>query len=103
MELPKVPPEAVYVVLAVAGGIARYLNSFVRGTPFRISILLASIFISAFSGYIFALVGTSMVMPFTLISMMSGVGGFFSDQAMKWALEYAGVKINIKNDEPDHS
>lgn len=92
--IKNIPPELGYVFLAITGGVARYLNSYASGKPFNIGIFLASVFISGFSGYIFALVGISMYLPFPFIFMMSGVGGFFSDQAMKWALEFTGLKIN---------
>lgn len=87
-DFTKIPVELLYALFAMIGGTARYLNSYASGQPFNIGIFLASIFVSGFSGYMFALMAISLSMPFPFVFMMSGVGGFFSDQAMKLVLEY---------------
>lgn len=81
------PLELMYPIIAVMGGLARYLNSYINGTPFRISLFVASGFVAGFSGYMFALLGDSLQFPFTVTYVMAGVGGFFGDQTMKFIME----------------
>ncbi len=91
--IPIEPAQFIYTGVAIGGGIARYLNSYIRGGGFNFYILCASVFVSAFSGYMFSLVGLSLALPTTFISIMAGVGGFFGDQTMKMVLEYVQGKI----------
>ena len=78
------PIQYAYGVVAVVGGIARYLNSFVTGgTPFSLGILAASTVVSGFSGWMFATLGLTMGMPQGIIFIMAGSGGFFGEQTMK--------------------
>jgi hypothetical protein len=89
------PIQTVYVVVAIAGGIARYLNSFANGnSPFKLSVFFASAFMAGFSGLMFALVGDSLNMPFPISHIMAGVGGFFGEQTMKLVLEFVSKKSN---------
>lgn len=80
--------QLIYGSIAVCGGIARYLNSYANGQPFRLSILLASAFVAGFGGWMFAILGASMDMPQNLLWAMAGVGGFFSEQSLKFAFEW---------------
>lgn len=88
--------QLLYGSIAVAGGVARYLRGYVDGIPFSFGVFMASAFISGFGGWIFALLGQSMSMPQTIIFAMAGVGGFFSDQALKLVFEYMAGKLPIK-------
>ena len=94
---PKIPIEYIYGLIAVAGGIARYANSFIAGKPFKISVLFASAFVAGFSGYMFAVVGISLNLPLPMQFVMAGVGGFFGEQTMKLILEYAAKRISWLN------
>jgi len=82
------PITIVYGVIAVCGGIARYLSSYVNGQPFRLTIFIASAFVAGFSGWMFALLGQSLSMPTPLLYAMAGVGGFSGEQTMKLIVEY---------------
>jgi hypothetical protein len=86
--MKEVPVEVIYGALAVTGGVARYLNSFVNGQKFKFSIFIASAVVAGFSGFMFALLGGTMNLPQPLISVMAGVGGFFGDQTLKFIMEY---------------
>ena len=89
-----VPIEIIYGVLAIGGGIARYLNSYVAGREkFKAGILVASAFVAGFSGFMFALIGESLNLPTTMTHIMAGVGGFFGEQTLKLVFEIVQKKI----------
>lgn len=89
----KIPlTQIIYGLVAMCGGVARYLNAYAQGRPFKISVLAASTFVSGFSGYMFATLGASMSLPNPLIFMMAGAGGFFGEQTMKFVMEYVQNK-----------
>jgi len=92
--LKQIPIEWVYGFIAICGGVARYLNGFANGTTFNWKILLASTFVSGFSGYMFAQLGVSLQFPFAMLSIMAGTGGFFGDQTMKFIMEYFSRKVD---------
>lgn len=88
------PIELIYGMLAVAGGIARYLNGYVvGGEKFKFTILLASAFVAGFSGFMFALIGESLDLPVVMTHIMAGIGGFFGEQTLKLVFEIVQKKI----------
>lgn len=90
---PVEPIQFLYGAIAVFGGVARYLNSYVTGAPFKFRIFLASGFVSGFSGWMFALIGTSMHFQGTMLFIMAGTGGFMGDQTMKLIIEWLQKRI----------
>lgn len=92
--LQDIPIQVIFGAIAVMGGVARYLNGYKDGTvSFNLGTLCASAFVSGFAGYIFALIGQSLSMPQNILFIMAGMGGFFADQTMKYAMEYISAKI----------
>lgn len=87
------PVQIIYGIIAIAGGVARYLNSYVQGKPFKKSILIASAFTAGFSGYMFALLGLTMNLPQPMLFVIAGTGGFFGEQTMKLVLESVTTKL----------
>ena len=85
--LKNLPIEFLLVLLAVSGGCARYLSSYTNGTPFKVSVFLASGAVAGFTGYIFAIFGATMALPDPMLFVMAGIGGFFGEQTMKFVLE----------------
>lgn len=93
----RLPVQFLYVIIAITGGIARYLNSYADGkVHFSTSIFLASGFMAGFSGMMFALVGDSLHLPYPMAHIMAGVGGFFGEQTMKLVLEYVASRSSNK-------
>lgn len=90
--LAYIPAELIYVAIATIGGMARYLSNYAQNGNFSLSFFVASSFASGFSGWMFALVGSSLQMSNSIIYVMAGVGGFFGDQTMKLVLEYIQSK-----------
>lgn len=91
--MKEVPIEIIYGILAVMGGVARYLNSFVNGQKFRFSVFLASAVVAGFSGFMFALLGESLALPSAMKNVMAGIGGFFGEQSLKFIMEIIQRKI----------
>lgn len=85
--MDKIFTELLLVILATLGGIARYLNGFTNGEPFRLSIFIASAIVAGFAGYIFAIFGVSMGLPDPMLFVMAGTGGFFGEQTMKFVMD----------------
>lgn len=81
------PAQYIYGIVAVFGGVARYLNSFASGAPFKITIFFASAFVSGFSGWMFAQIGISIHATQEITFIMAGTGGFMGEQAMKYLWE----------------
>ena len=71
------PIEIMFVLIASFGGVARYLNGYANGVPFKLSVFIASAIVAGFSGWMFALFGKSMDFPHEMIYVMAGTGGFF--------------------------
>lgn len=93
LDLKNLPIELIYGLIAVGGGIARYLNAYVNGQRFHFSIFVASTVVAGFSGFMFALLGETLNLPQTMIHVMAGVGGFCGDQTLKLIMEYTQKKI----------
>jgi len=89
------PAQFLYALVAISGGVARYLSSFTHGKPFKFSIFIASAFVSGFSGWMFAQMGLSLDMPQGIVFMMAGVGGFMGEQNMKFVVEYVQRKVKV--------
>lgn len=87
------PLQFVLGAIALCGGVARYLNGFINGTPFSFRVFLASAFVAGFTGWIFATVGTSMAMPQGVVFAMAGTGGFFGEQTMKLTMEWMQARV----------
>lgn len=91
------PIQYIYGVIAIVGGVARYLTGYKNGVPFKFSIFLASAVVAGFSGWMFAQMGTSLRMSQELIFVMAGTGGFMGEQTMKLIAEWLQSRIPTKN------
>ncbi len=97
-QLKNLPIEIIFVSIAFFGGIARYLNSYANGAPFKLSIFLASGVVAGFSGWMFALFGKTMEMPTEVLYIMAGTGGWSGEQTMKYIIEQLSEKKKTKNE-----
>jgi hypothetical protein len=81
---PKLPAEALYVVVAAVGGTARYLQHYLNEGNFTFRHFVAHIFVSAFSGYMFFSFAIN-ILGFDEKSMaiVAGLGGWLGVEAMK--------------------
>ena len=81
------------IAVAVFGGIARNLNGYVNGDGFKLSIFFSSIIVSAFGGLMFGWMGITLNVSTPMLFMMAGMGGFFSEQTLKFMYEIIKKKI----------
>jgi hypothetical protein len=95
------PIELIWATVAVMGGVARYLNSYVNGHHFRLSILVASAVVAGFSGMMFALFAESMKLPSPMPHIFAGMGGFFGEQTLKFIMENI-TKTNLTKHATSH-
>ena len=84
MSIKNMPSEGIIVILAIAGGLARYLNLYLNGEKFRLSMLVANLILSGFAGLMFSLFGKSLGLATEFTYVLSGVGGFMSTEALKF-------------------
>lgn len=96
--------ETMWVILAMIGGIARYLDKYIRtGSPPQFGLLAAHTVVSGFSGYMTAHTVGHFQPEWTLIA--AGIGGYLGTQGLDWIAsifqEKFGGKLKTPADERD--
>ena len=82
--LNKIPTEIIYVAVAAAGGIARYLQLYLNEGTFAWQHFIAHTLVSSFSGYMFYQFATNVVgMGDNTIPIVAGLGGWMGVEALK--------------------
>lgn len=75
--------ELFWVAFAMAGGVARHLDAYLRGGEFpSIKLLIANAVVSGFSGYMVALVAMRVAPDWAFIA--AGIGGYLGTQGLDW-------------------
>jgi len=76
--------ELLWVLLAMAGGIARYLDVYLRtGILPKVGHLIAHAVVSGFSGYMIAQIVIRISPDWALVA--AGIGGYLGTQGLDWA------------------
>jgi hypothetical protein len=76
--------DLLWVAIAAVGGIARYLDAYLRtGTSPRLGLLFAHAAVSGFSGYMVAQTVIRISPDWALVA--AGVGGYLGTQGLDWA------------------
>lgn len=82
--LTKIPTEVVYVAIAAAGGIARYLQRYLNEGTFIWQHFIAHVFVSSFSGYMFYQFSVNILsLPEGTVAVFAGLGGWMGVEALK--------------------
>lgn len=81
------PIEVIMALVSILGGIARYLNGYLNGGGFKLSLFISSIIVSGFGGLMFGWLGLSMSLPDSILFVMSGIGAYFSEQTLRFVYE----------------
>ena len=90
------PPDIFWIFLAISGGIARYLDKYVKGEQqFKIGMLFASLIITAFTGYMSAEIMLMFYPNWALIA--AGVGGYAGTQFMDVFVVIVKNKLSNSN------
>lgn len=82
--LTKVPAEIVYVLVAAAGGVARYLQHYLNDGGFTWQHFIAHVIVSSFSGYMFYNFANNVLgFPDNTVAIFAGLGGWMGVEALK--------------------
>ena len=96
--------QLMWVLLAMIGGIARYLDKYIRtGQVPKLGMLAAHTVVSGFSGYMVAQTIIKFQPDWALVA--AGVGGYLGTQGLDWLAsifaEKFGGKMRTPNDTND--
>ena len=85
----RIPTEAVIVMIAAIGGLAKYMHEYMIAVhpKFVLSMLAANIITSGFSGFMFATLAEYMGLGERMIFVCAGLGGFASSATMDFIRE----------------
>lgn len=89
--------EILYVIISALGGLAKYLNGYLRGKRFDLWKLLASMLVSAFSGVTCAHLALIIRPGWEIIA--ASVGGFMGGEAMTFLATWLTKKLNIEEEQ----
>lgn len=93
--------EIAWVVLAMVGGVARYLDSYLKGSDVpKWGMMLAHALVSGFSGYMVAQVALKFQPDWALIC--AGIGGYLGTQGLDLLTEVVRRKFGVQKRD-DHS
>lgn len=79
----KIGVELIWVLVAMLGGVARYLDSYIRtGSSPKFGLMVAHAAVSGFSGYMVAQTVIQFSTQWALVA--AGVGGYLGTQGLDW-------------------
>jgi hypothetical protein len=95
--------EIAWIILAMMGGIARYLDSYLKeGKAPKLGMLLAHGMVSGFSGYMVAQVALAVGRDdWALIA--AGIGGYLGTQGLDFVADQAKKRLGDDNNSNNES
>jgi hypothetical protein len=94
LEMDELKEGIKYITLAGTGGAARYLHSYLEGTPFSWKHLFAKIFISGFAGLMVSQIASQLNPDWKFIA--AGIGGFAGTQALDFIIYITKKKFDSR-------
>lgn len=92
--------ELAWVLAAMVGGVARYLDSYIQtGTMPRVGLLFANAFVSGFSGYMAAHVALHLAPDWAMVA--AGTAGWLGTQGMNWVADVVKRRVGGQVDGGD--
>lgn len=92
----KLPIDVIFIIVAIFGGIAKYLDTFLHGNEkVTFARAISYVIVCAFTGWIAGEITLLMYPNWALIA--SGVGGYAGTQVMDLAVEILRIKLGAKN------
>jgi hypothetical protein len=86
--------EFIWVILALFGGLARYLDTYLKGSEiFSIGRMIATIIVCGFSGFMVAELMLLLYPNWALWS--AGIGGYAGVEALNFLFTFWKSKINV--------
>ena len=96
----KLPIDVIFVIVAVFGGIAKYLSTYLNGQEkVTVARAISYIVMCAFIGWISGEIMLLLYPNWALIA--SGVGGYAGTQMMDFFVEIMKIKFGAGNDVSD--
>lgn len=91
------PPELIIAILAVFGGVARYFDFYLKGSEhFVITRFIASLFVSAFSGFMTAQI--ALLLYPTWVYIGAGIGGYASTKVLDIIITIIQKRLGVTDD-----
>lgn len=92
----KIPPEIIWALLAMFGGIAKYLDIYLReGGPIVWMKFIASVTVSAFAGFMSAHM-MILIYP-SWVFIAAGIGGYASTKILDLLVDLLRYRLGEKN------
>jgi hypothetical protein len=92
----KFDSDLIWILLAMAGGVARYLDEYLRTsiTP-SVGKLCANALVSGFSGFIVAQATLKLSPDWALVA--AGVGGYMGTQGLEWISSVLKNRLGVSD------
>ncbi len=88
------------LLVAVAGGLARYMNDLLNGKSFSVSALGANLIISGFCGFMFVQFAANWQMGDRFQAIAAGMGGFMGVEGVRLLQIIILRRLSVKIDSP---
>lgn len=94
----KFPIELLWVIIAIFGGVARYLDRYLRNEEqFSYKRIIANFFVTGFTGWMAAIITLSFYPNWAVVA--AGIGGYAGTQIMDEIIKIIKLRLNMNEQE----